>query len=1103
MPKKSSVQHAANDSNVTAVQSGSAALRLHEARTFLEQFEPGAEVLLLGASRGAVDDLARAMSLERGTTFGLHRLSFTQLAARLAIIELAARDRAPTTALGHEAVAARAAFEARNDEALQYFSPVSQAPGFPKALARTLSDLRLAAVASGDLVRLPRSGTDLAVLLDRVDTLLHDAGASDRASLFQTATEALGSPLTGWPPMPLLLLDVPFESDIEAQFLWKLIQQSPQAMITVPAGDASAIARIEKRGVRIQIKDQAEQNDLSQLARYLFSKDPPPERNRTGELVWFSAPGEGRECIEIARRILNEAARGVRFDEIAIVLRSTQQYIGVLEHALDRASIPAYFERGTRRPDPAGRAFLAILSCATENFSAKRFAEYLSLAQVPSLENFKAPAGSGHSFWVASRDDVFGVLSERAPDDSDDSSGDNQLSAPSIDVGQAVVAGTLRAPWKWESLLVESAVIGGSDRWARRLDGLAAEHELKISELTSDQPDSPRIARLERERQNLAHLRGFALPLIEEMSAWPKQATWGDWIGRLEDFAPRVLRRPEFVLRALADLRPMGAIGPVKLAEVRDVLADRLAAVEVEPPAHRYGRVLVCNPDQSRGRAFRVGFVPGLAERLFPQKLREDPLLLDDLRGAVDGGLTLQEDRAEHERLLLRLAAGVASERLYVSFPRIETAEVRARVPSFYALEVMRAVTGSIPDHQQLELEASEEANASLGWPAPVRPEDAIDDFEHDLSVLRILMRSENDVKGHAHYMLRLNDCVRRSASERWARARNPWSPYDGLVRVTDSTRPFLQSQRLGARPYSVSALQNYAYCPYRFLLSAMYHLAPLDEPEPLQRMDPLTKGRLFHEVLAEFFRALQQRQMPIGTAPTDAVIEVLDATLTRVAADYAELLAPAVDRVWQDEIDGIRTDFHIWARELAGSTAWEPWLFEFGFGLPDAPGRDPNSRREPVTIDGRFILRGAVDLVERRSGTKILRVTDHKTSKNRSARGSIIGHGQQLQPVIYSLAVEAATGGTVESARFSYCTTAGGFSEHNVTINDQTRGMGIDALEIIDRAVELGMLPPAPAEKACGFCDFLPVCGPNQERRARRKSREQIADLLELRGRR
>ena len=323
---------------------------------------------------------------------------------------------------------------------------------------------------------------------------------------------------------------------------------------------------------------------------------------------------------------------------------------------------------------------------------------------MPSLEGSgKASAGSGKGTWVASRDDIFGVLSERAPDEPDDSDDDGPRSTTNINGDQAVVAGTLRAPWKWESLLVESAVIGGSERWARRLDGLAAEYDLKIRALTSDEPDSPRIARLERERQNLAHLRAFALPLIEAMSAWPKEATWGDWLQRLEAFAPQVLRRPEFVLRVLADLRPMAAVGPVSLAEVCDVLADRLAALEVEQPAHRYGRVFVCSPEQVRGRAFRVGFVPGLAERLFPQKLREDPLLLDDLRREIGAELTLQDDGAEHERMLLRLAVGVATERLYVSFPRIETAEARARVPSFYALEVMRAVTGRIPDHQQLD----------------------------------------------------------------------------------------------------------------------------------------------------------------------------------------------------------------------------------------------------------------------------------------------------------------------------------------------------------------------------------------------------------------
>ena len=114
-------------------------------------------------------------------------------------------------------------------------------------------------------------------------SLLNEAGASDRASLFETATKALGSPVTGWPPMPLLLLDVPFESEIEAQFLWALIQQSPQVMITVPAGDTAAVepAR-EARGASPDHRGQPSRTISSQLTRYLFSPEPPPERDAHG-----------------------------------------------------------------------------------------------------------------------------------------------------------------------------------------------------------------------------------------------------------------------------------------------------------------------------------------------------------------------------------------------------------------------------------------------------------------------------------------------------------------------------------------------------------------------------------------------------------------------------------------------------------------------------------------------------------------------------------------------------------------------------------------------------------------------------------------------------
>ncbi len=75
-----------------------------------------------------------------------------------------------------------------------------------------------------------------------------------------------------------------------------------------------------------------------------------------------------------------------------------------------------------------------------------------------------------------------------------------------------VAAGTLRAPRRWEELLVDAAVIGGRDRWQRRLDGV--EHELRL-DLQALEEDDPRSERIGRDLKDLASLRDYALPLID------------------------------------------------------------------------------------------------------------------------------------------------------------------------------------------------------------------------------------------------------------------------------------------------------------------------------------------------------------------------------------------------------------------------------------------------------------------------------------------------------------------------------------------------------------------------------------------------------------
>jgi hypothetical protein len=1089
------------------VESTSADLRLSSARDFITSRLDTGPAMIVSASRGAADDFARAIAASRPATLGLHRFSVTQLAARLAAPVLAANGLAPATYLGSEAVAARAAFDARRAGDLSYFAPVADAPGFPRALARTLQELRLAHVPSSALGRLPLGGADLSGLLERFEEQFDAASATDRALLFDAAREGIAREPFAIVGLPLVLLDVPWDSPIEFDFLSALVRATSDALITVPFGDVAALERLRAFGVEAEVLEQKGSTDLAALRRYLFASSQPPERTPAGDVTLFSAPGEGREAVEIARRIREEAERGIRLDEIAVLLRSPRNYLGLLEHAFSRAGIPAWFDRGVRRPHPAGRAFLALLGCAVEKLSARRFAEYLSLAQVPAL-----PAAPADTF-VRPRDEALGPASEAAaqierdPETvADEPVTDERAPARAEDQSSAIVDGTLRAPWKWERLIVESSVIGGADRWHRRLDGLAQELRLRIREESRDDPESPIARRCARDLKNLEHLRAFALPIVDTLASWPASATWGEWLDRFGELVPRVLRRPNDVLQVLGELRPMAEIGPVGLDEARDVLADRLLAIQREPPRSRFGAVFVGSPHQARGRTFKVVFVPGLAERMFPQKPREDPMLLDrEMRQPLAAGLPMQEDRARTERLLLRLAVGAPTERLWLSYPRMEMSESRPRVLSFYALDVLRAITGRIPDHEAVDDSAAREGGASLGWPAPSQPDRAIDDLEHDLSVLRMLMAvtPHASVRGHANYLLRLNDNLRRSVSARWARNRSSWSPSDGLVRITSGTQPILASQRLGARPYSLSALQRFASCPYQFLLSAVYRLEPNEEPEALQRLDPLTRGAIFHESQARFFRSLQASgDLPVTDENVSRALDAVNEALAVVAGGYAEKLAPAIERVWNDEIGDIAKDLRVWVRRLPEFQEWQPEYFEFSFGLPADTDHDPRSIPNPVVVDGRFTLRGSVDLIERNRANRQLRITDHKTGKNRTTDKTVIGGGAILQPVLYSLAVEQALGDHVGFGRLFYCTAAGGFTDHHIAIGDTSRRVGLEALEIIDRAIELGFLPAAPSSGACAWCDFRAVCGPHEEERIRRKSADRLGDLLALRSR-
>src|SRR5262249_9260969 len=287
----------------------------------------------------------------------------------------------------------------------------------------------------------------------------------------------------------------------------------PEALATVPRGDDETVARLAAAGL-----DRADQGDptrdptregaLASLQASLFGGTPPTAGALDDGVVILSAPGESRECVEIARRIVAAARTGTPFDRMAILLRSVDEYRPHLEEALSRAGIPAFFARGAIRPDPTGRAFVALLACAAERLSARRFAEYLSLGVVPDATRAGAPPPPSPRAerWVAPEEEMLPETIAEAVLAS--SAGELEEAAPAADPDAApVVAGTLRAPRRWEQLLVEAAVIGGRERWQGRLAGLEQELRADLDELRARDPDDPTSTRIERQLADLEALR--------------------------------------------------------------------------------------------------------------------------------------------------------------------------------------------------------------------------------------------------------------------------------------------------------------------------------------------------------------------------------------------------------------------------------------------------------------------------------------------------------------------------------------------------------------------------------------------------------------------
>lgn len=687
--------------------------------------------------------LKRLLARRFGALAAVRPLTFLDLARRWAERSLLSTGLRPLPRLGEEILVGHAVAALAGGA---YFEPVRSFPGFRPSLLASIRDLKDAGWTPPDLEHAivggrgpAESRTKLLQLLkafERYEGGLRTAGFYDRSDLLARAgacAEDLRDPRSnpgeavgdrrgldgGRSPAPArasragpespLLLVYGFYDLLEVQWrLLRAVARFSETVVFVPSGDGPPLAfarpllaKLEREGFDVHetgntaapllVADtpaapdreasEAPASSASRVEEGPATGSPPRHGSRTVRVL--SAPGESRQAAEITRQVIAWAEEGIRFGDMAVLARLADPALTEAARALERARVPYVLS--------AGRPFTASRAARTA----------LHLLKIPSSE------------W--GRDEVISFLAIADPP-SGSASTDVPLENLHVD------------PAEWDLVSAEAGIVKGKESWSRELSRMSKRAYAALKELEGDvqaagapdRQDDDGVSgsdAIEEARRRLARSRSLEdaiTRLGRALDLWPPTGAWSECSkGFL--CALRAFLSPSSELEDLEEvLDGLGSLDPLGPCPDREVFADlvrrALEARAIRDRRFQRDGVLVSTIEAARGLSFRAVAVAGMAEKIFPAHVHEDPLLLDAERERLARAaprlapLPRKGDRFEEERLLFHLAVASARERLLLSWSRLSESEDRECLPSPFLREAAgpfgaRLATG-VEDHE-------------------------------------------------------------------------------------------------------------------------------------------------------------------------------------------------------------------------------------------------------------------------------------------------------------------------------------------------------------------------------------------------------------------
>lgn len=962
-------------------------------------------------------------------------------------VNLGRRNAAASGARPLPAMAERVLVAEVAAECTGYFQPVAATPGFGHAARALLRELRQEGLTPADLrthaatLESQAKADDLAALFDRY--------ARRRAGTYDGVDAAAAADLAAFDGAALILIGIRRLPAVMRDLVTRIADRTPVIAISTrthpdaDGADRDLVDWLTAHGARhTHIDEPDEPGTLPTLRRRLFQHaDPIPPDPDALRLV--SAPHPSEEVREAARQCLRWARTGIPFHEMAVGFRHADDYRALVESTFTEAGIPVYLDGGHRLAErPLGRRVLALIDLIESDLR---------------------------------RGDVMAFLADgRLPEKTRE-----RLDNPSIS--------------RWDSLSRRAGVVKGIDQWRERLGALAKRERTA----SADNPDQP--WRTDRAEGCEALIR-FIDELHERFTERAATATWTHHLQWLDALLQDYVAGADTIAGQLASLARLDDLLPPVdftrfLAVVRAEITEMAAPDDAERPG-AFGRhgVNVLDLNQMRHLRFRAVIVLGLTERRFPPSPRPDPLLLDHerarLNAATGAHLPLHASGPDPEPMSFALAVAAAREHLVLSTPRAEAPGARTTLPSVFFRLAAAAMTGRRVSAEEVPHLAAVTRLRS-GSVGPHRVDDALSVPERDRALIE-----KDAALGHA-VLAHLEPRAVRADAVRNARWRDrTLTPFDGVFAHPEANRRIAAAFDAGSA-VSPTTLETYAACPMRYLLGSVLRLKPLQEPEDLLQLDPLTKGSLMHDALRRFIAELPDGRLD----PTRAHDHHAD--LMRILHDEfrkVEVQGLAGSRLfWKADRAVIIEDLTLWLSEELRAHHDCDRAVEVAFG-----GRWHGEEASPLDTDDPLLIalpdgltlriRGRIDRLDTFADGHF-RITDYKTGGDgRLPKDGDLKAGRGLQLPMYLLAGQVITGrGVTDASEAAYylITRRGGFRRITFTGADLgAKRTELDAiLSRIAGGIRTGDFHPRPSQPNCEYCDFNTLCDVGRDQQFARKA--------------